>query len=99
MSGSASVVVRWAFLAAAALTVASCGGPSSEGGSAAGTGGQDVLDVGVVFDSGGRGDQSFNDSAWRGIERAKEELGIRESSIESENENAYERNIAAMAEQ
>lgn len=34
------------------------------------------LTVGLVFDIGGRGDQSFNDSAAAGVERAKEELGI-----------------------
>lgn len=34
------------------------------------------LTVGLVFDIGGRGDQSFNDSAAAGIERAKDELGI-----------------------
>ncbi|HJR88084.1 MAG TPA: BMP family ABC transporter substrate-binding protein [Acidimicrobiia bacterium] len=32
--------------------------------------------VGLVFDIGGRGDQSFNDSAAAGLERAAEELGI-----------------------
>lgn len=32
--------------------------------------------VGLVFDIGGRGDQSFNDSAAAGIERAADELGI-----------------------
>ncbi len=32
--------------------------------------------VGLVFDIGGRGDQSFNDSAAAGIERAQSELGI-----------------------
>jgi basic membrane protein A and related proteins len=32
--------------------------------------------VGLVFDVGGRGDKSFNDAAYRGLERAKKELGI-----------------------
>ncbi|MFN2487559.1 MAG: BMP family protein [Acidimicrobiia bacterium] len=32
--------------------------------------------VGLVFDIGGRGDQSFNDSAAAGLERAADELGI-----------------------
>jgi basic membrane protein A len=32
--------------------------------------------VGLVFDIGGRGDKSFNDSAYRGLERARRELGI-----------------------
>ena len=34
------------------------------------------MSVGLVFDIGGRGDQSFNDSAAAGIERAEAELGI-----------------------
>ena len=34
------------------------------------------VSVGLVFDIGGRGDQSFNDSAAAGIERARDELGI-----------------------
>lgn len=34
------------------------------------------LTVGLVFDIGGRGDQSFNDSAAAGMERAEAELGI-----------------------
>ena len=34
------------------------------------------FNVGLTFDIGGRGDQSFNDSAAEGIDRAVEELGI-----------------------
>ena len=34
------------------------------------------ISVGLIFDIGGRGDQSFNDSAAAGIERAEAELGI-----------------------
>ena len=37
---------------------------------------QTKLKVGLVFDVGGRGDKSFNDAAYRGLEKAKEELGI-----------------------
>jgi basic membrane protein A len=32
--------------------------------------------VGLVFDIGGRGDKSFNDAAYAGLERAQKELGI-----------------------
>ena len=35
-----------------------------------------ALRVGLVFDIGGRGDKSFNDSAYRGLERARTELGV-----------------------
>ena len=38
--------------------------------------------VGLVFDIGGRGDNSFNDSAARGIEKAKAELGIAAEELE-----------------
>jgi basic membrane protein A len=36
-----------------------------------------VFTVGLVFDVGGRGDKSFNDAAYRGLERAEKELGIK----------------------
>lgn len=35
-----------------------------------------VQKIGLVFDVGGRGDKSFNDAAYRGLERAKKELGV-----------------------
>jgi basic membrane protein A len=38
--------------------------------------------VGLVFDVGGRGDKSFNDAAWLGVERARRELGARVEMIE-----------------
>jgi len=40
------------------------------------------LDVGIVFDLGGRGDKSFNDGAYLGAERAQRELGARVRFIE-----------------
>ena len=40
------------------------------------------LDVGIVFDVGGRGDKSFNDGAYAGAERAARELGARVRFIE-----------------
>src|SRR5574338_1355139 len=40
------------------------------------------LDVGLVFDVGGRGDKSFNDGAFVGAERAVRELGARVRYIE-----------------
>ncbi len=41
-----------------------------------------AVDVGVVFDLGGRGDKSFNDGAYLGAERAEKELGVRVRFIE-----------------
>ena len=41
-----------------------------------------ALDIGIVFDVGGRGDKSFNDGAYRGAERATREYGARVHFIE-----------------
>src|SRR4051794_3514976 len=41
-----------------------------------------TIDVGVVFDLGGRGDKSFNDGAYLGAERALKDLGVRVRFIE-----------------
>lgn len=57
------------------------------------------LRVGVVFDRGGLGDKSFNDSAWRGLQRAQEELGIEAHKVESKEEKDYEANLIAMADE
>ena len=41
------------------------------------------LQVGLVFDVGGRGDKSFNDAAYAGLERAQKELGIQFTTLET----------------
>jgi basic membrane protein A and related proteins len=40
------------------------------------------IKVGLVFDVGGRGDKSFNDAAWKGLVRARDELGVAIQAIE-----------------
>jgi basic membrane protein A and related proteins len=68
-----------ALLVALAMTVAACGGGNDEGGGTSGGGGggttAEAKKVGLVYDIGGRGDQSFNDSAAAGLEVAKKEQG------------------------
>ncbi|MFG2818943.1 BMP family protein [Kitasatospora sp. NPDC048365] len=59
-------------------SLAACGAKSdsSSGSSSASAGaGASGLKVGMAYDIGGRGDQSFNDSAARGLDKAKNELG------------------------
>lgn len=93
----------WAALLMAAMAGCGTSGESSqnEGPSTStskgGTEGK-ALKVGIVFDSGGRGDKSFNDSAWAGVEEAKKELGIEESSVESKAEKDYETNLSTLAD-
>jgi basic membrane protein A len=38
--------------------------------------------VGLVFDVGGKNDKSFNESAWRGLQRVRDELGVEIQFIE-----------------
>ncbi len=40
------------------------------------------LRVGLVFDVGGRGDKSFNDAAFNGVDRAVRELGVEAEYVE-----------------
>ena len=56
-------------LAGLTLLLAACGGGGD-------------TSVYVVFDIGGRGDQSFNDSAAAGLDLATEELGVTSSELE-----------------
>jgi basic membrane protein A len=58
-------------LAACASDEAGSGGSGGEGGG----GGSDEPRIGLAFDTGGRGDRSFNDSAVAGLEAAIEEHG------------------------
>ena len=48
----------------------------------AGAGAGAGVRIGLVFDIGGKNDQSFNTAAWRGLERARAELGVQVEFIE-----------------
>jgi basic membrane protein A len=74
MRGERGVRVA-ALLVALGLTAAACGGGNDEGGGASSGGGAEAKRVGLVFDSAGRGDKSFNDSAGAGLDAAKQKLG------------------------
>ncbi len=41
------------------------------------------MHVGLVFDIGGRGDKSFNDAAYQGLEAARQQLGISFTTLET----------------
>lgn len=49
--------------------------------------------VGVITDVGGVNDGSFNQSAWEGLQRAQEELGITASYLESSTDSDYIPNL------
>jgi len=67
------------------LGLAACGSDtaSSGGGASTTSGAAAALKVGLAYDIGGRGDQSFNDSAARGLDKAKSELGLDIKELEA----------------
>jgi basic membrane protein A and related proteins len=67
-------------LAALALLPTACARTSEKPGATAAS---SKLNVGLVFDVGGRGDKSFNDQAYAGLERAQKELGITFHTLET----------------
>src|SRR5207302_2466932 len=64
------------------VLAAGCGKSSSTGTGAAKPAGAHVQ-VGLVFDIGGRGDKSFNDAAYAGLARAQQELGAQFTTLET----------------
>ncbi len=68
------------------LIATACGGDDSS--STGTTGGSDTtapksdLKIGLVYDIGGKGDQSFNDSAFAGLTKAHDELGVEVKDLE-----------------
>ncbi|MCZ7433200.1 BMP family lipoprotein [Streptomyces sp. WMMC1477] len=60
--------------AALALTTAACGGTSTESSGDKG--------AAIAYDVGGRGDQSFNDAAYAGLQKAEKEFGWEGEDVE-----------------
>jgi basic membrane protein A len=70
------------------LSLAACGKddttPPAGGGGTGNSGAPAAkLKVGLAYDIGGRGDQSFNDSAARGLDKAKSDFGIEAKELEA----------------
>ncbi|GGN43451.1 basic membrane protein A [Actinoplanes campanulatus] len=85
---------------AAALTLTGCGqspAPTTAAGAVLAGLGAEHIKVGVAFDTGGRGDKSFNDAAGAGLDRAKKELEV-EVSEASPEKDADEDRIATLTE-
>jgi basic membrane protein A len=74
-----------ALLLAGSMALAACASDEKSSGtasesSASGGGGED-LKIGLAYDTGGRGDRSFNDSAYAGVEAAIKEHGGKLSEL------------------
>ena len=67
------------------LSLAACGGTENAG--------KGKIKVGMVTDTGGVNDGSFNQSSWAGFQIAEKELGIEVNYLESKNDSDYAANI------
>lgn len=98
-----------AVFAAAALALSACGSDSSDGADATDTAdgtettaeqASDVR-VGMAYDVGGRGDQSFNDAAAAGLDQAAAEFGIETqeaTATDGEPESAREERLQQLVD-
>lgn len=57
------------------------------------------IKIGMVADVGGINDESFNQSAWEGLQKAEKELGIEVKVIESKQASEYLGNIETLADE
>ncbi|MFI9214102.1 MULTISPECIES: BMP family protein [unclassified Streptomyces] len=91
------ITAACAVTAALALTATACGESSTgDSGSDSGT-----IKVGMAYDVGGRGDNSFNDSAARGLDKAKADLGVETKELTAKNGETpadREQRLASLAE-
>ncbi len=80
----------------ASLLLAGCGGKTNEQTPAAGgeAGGQKATGkVGMVTDIGGVHDNSFNQSAWEGLEKLNKDTGVEHKYLESKSDADYIPNL------
>jgi basic membrane protein A len=78
------------------LVVVACGGGGGGGGQ--GGGGATEVRPALVLDVGGLGDQSFNDSAYAGLQRAKKEFDVETEHLESSSPTDYVDNLTQLAD-
>lgn len=87
-------------IAALSLVLAGCGDDGDSGGTK-GDSTSSKVKVGLAYDVGGRGDQSFNDAAAAGLDKAKTEFKVKSQESEAsdgEPESAREERLIQMAE-
>ncbi|MBZ3907582.1 MULTISPECIES: BMP family lipoprotein [Streptomyces] len=94
------LAVAGAATASLALALSACGGTSSEASSSTDSKGD--LGLAIAYDVGGKGDQSFNDAAYAGLEQAKKEFGYKTQDIEpteGETDADKEQRLVSLAKQ
>ncbi|MGB8215160.1 MAG: BMP family ABC transporter substrate-binding protein [Anaerolineales bacterium] len=83
--------VVFTILAATALLLAACGPAATTAAPAPSTGTK--ISAGIVTDTGGIDDKSFNALAWKGVQEGITQLGISGKYLESHQQSDYDKNI------
>ncbi|GLW44917.1 lipoprotein [Streptomyces sp. NBRC 14336] len=88
-------------VASIALAATACGGTSSDKDSGS-DGSKETKGLAIAYDIGGKGDQSFNDAAYAGLQKAQEKFGYKTADIEpteGETDADKEQRLASLAKQ
>ena len=59
----------------------------------------DKITVAMITDVAGVNDQSFNQSAWEGLQKAEKELGVEVKYLESKQDSDYATNIETLVDE
>ncbi len=78
------------------LTAVGCGSGQQEQGGQQGDD-QEAFSAGMVTDTGGVNDESFNQTAWEGMKRLQKELGVNVKYLESKRDADYVPNLSHFA--
>ncbi|MFJ8462814.1 BMP family lipoprotein [Streptomyces swartbergensis] len=92
------ITVAGAATASLALALSACGSTSTSGSSDS----KGNKGLAIAYDVGGKGDQSFNDAAYAGLERAQKEFGYETADVEpteGETDADKEQRLVSLAKQ
>jgi basic membrane protein A len=92
------ITVAGAATASLALALSACGSTSTSGSSDS----KGDKGLAIAYDVGGKGDQSFNDAAYAGLEQAKKEFGYQTADLEpteGETDADKEQRLVSLAKQ
>ncbi|MET9523548.1 BMP family lipoprotein [Streptomyces coeruleorubidus] len=92
------ITVAGAATASLALALSACGSTSTSGSSDS----KGDKGLAIAYDVGGKGDQSFNDAAYAGLERAQKEFGYETADVEpteGETDADKEQRLVSLAKQ
>ncbi|MFE4666245.1 BMP family protein [Streptomyces sp. NPDC056716] len=89
-------------VASLAIAATACGGTSDENTASDSSSSGEELGLAIAYDIGGKGDQSFNDAAFAGLEQAQQEYGYETADVEpteGETDADKEQRLASLARQ